>query len=110
MTEKDQRGQSGFGELDKLVNEKRFSRRSLLKGAAAMGAAAAIGPVAAACGSSSSSSSSTGSPVTSVSPNKGGDLVVGIVGGSSKDTADPQIASFEPDIAISYIMYEGLTN
>ena len=47
--------------------------------------------------------------MTSVSPNKGGDLVVGIVGGSSKDTADPQIASFEPDIAIAYIMYEGLT-
>jgi len=110
VTEKDQRGESGFVEIGELVNGRRFSRRSLLKGAAAMGAAAAIGPIAAACGSSSgSSSSSTGSPVTSVSPTKGGDLVVGIVGGSSKDTADPQIASFEPDIAIAYIMYEGLT-
>ena len=35
--------------------------------------------------------------------------MVGIVGGSSKDTADPHTGSFEPDIAIQYIMYEGLT-
>ena len=42
-------------------------------------------------------------------PNKGGDLMVGIVGGSAKDTADPHTGSFEPDIAIQYIMYEGLT-
>jgi peptide/nickel transport system substrate-binding protein len=108
----DQQNSSDFNldGLGELVDGKRFSRRSLLKGAAAVGAAAAIGPIAAACGSSGGSSSgSTGSPVTAVSPNKGGDLMVGIVGGSSKDTADPQIASFEPDIAIAYIMYEGLT-
>ena len=35
--------------------------------------------------------------------------MVGIVGGSSKDTADPHTGSYEPDIAIQYIMYEGLT-
>ena len=35
--------------------------------------------------------------------------MVGIVGGSAKDTADPHTGSFEPDIAIQYIMYEGLT-
>jgi peptide/nickel transport system substrate-binding protein len=108
VTEKDQRGQSGFRELDELVNDKRFSRRSLIKGAAAMGAAAAIGPLAAACGSSGSTSDSS-SPATGASPTKGGDLMVGIVGGSAKDTADPHTGSYEPDIAIQYIMYEGLT-
>ena len=54
VTDKGSAGSSGFGELDELVNGKRISRRSLLKGAAAMGAAAAIGPIAAACGSSGS--------------------------------------------------------
>jgi peptide/nickel transport system substrate-binding protein len=106
----DQKRSSGvnLGELGELVNGNRISRRSLLKGAAALGAAAAMGPVAAACGGSSSPSASSSSPAAGT-PKKGGDLVVGIVGGSAKDTADPHTASFEPDIAIAYIMYEGLT-
>ena len=106
MTDKDQ-GTSGFEEIGELVNHKRFSRRSLLKGAAAMGAAAAIGPIASACGGGETTESS--SPAAGDSPTKGGDLMVGIVGGSAKDTADPHVGSFEPDIAIQYIMYEGLT-
>ena len=53
---------------------------------------------------------SSGSPAAGASPTKGGDLMVGIVGGSAKDTADPQVGSYEPDIAIQYIMYEGLCN
>jgi len=107
----DQKSPSGniTDELGELAS-RRFSRRSLLKGAAAMGAAAAIGPVAAACGSSGSSSSSSSSAAATGTPNKGGDLVVGIVGGSAKDTADPNAGGYEPDIAIQYIMFEGLTN
>jgi len=108
VTDKDQRGTSGFDELNALVNDKRFSRRSLLKGAAAVGAAAAIGPIAAACGSSGGTSASSSASAAGT-PNKGGDLMVGIVGGSAKDTADPHTGSYEPDIAIQYIMYEGLT-
>jgi len=108
VTDKDQRNESGFVEIGELVNVKRFSRRSLLKGAAAMGAAAAIGPIAAACGGDSTTDASS-SPAAGDSPTKGGDLNVGIVGGSAKDTADPHTGSFEPDIAIQYIMYEGLT-
>ena len=107
MTDKDQRGSSGLDGLDALVNDKRFSRRSLLKGAAAVGAAAAIGPIASACGSSGDTTRAV-RPAAGT-PNKGGDLMVGIVGGSAKDTADPHTGSFEPDIAIQYIMYEGLT-
>jgi peptide/nickel transport system substrate-binding protein len=108
VTDKDQRSSSGFDELDALVNEKRFSRRSLLKGAAAVGAAAAMGPIAAACGSSGETTASSSASAAGT-PNKGGDLMVGIVGGSAKDTADPHTGSYEPDIAIQYIMYEGLT-
>jgi peptide/nickel transport system substrate-binding protein len=108
VTDKDQRSPSGFEEIGELINSKRISRRSLIKGAAAMGAVAALGPIAAACGSSSDTSSSA-SPAAGASATKGGDLMVGIVGGSAKDTADPHTGSYEPDIAIQYIMYEGLT-
>ena len=83
----------------------RVTRRNLLKGAAAVGGLAALGPVAAACGGEEEPSGEE----TAGTPNKGGDLVVGIVGGSAKDTADPHTGSYEPDIAIQYIMYEGLT-
>ena len=108
MTEKQSSSGFDLGGLDELVNGKRISRRNLLKGAAAMGAAAAIGPIAAACGSSGGTAASSSASAAGT-PNKGGDLVVGIVGGSSKDTADPHTGSYEPDIAIQYIMYEGLT-
>jgi len=90
------------------VSNKRVTRRDLLKGAAALGGVAALGPLAAACGSSGTAASSSASAAGT--PNKGGDLMVGIVGGSAKDTADPHTGSYEPDIAIQYIMYEGLTN
>ncbi len=111
MTDKDQRSSSGydFGELGELVNGKRISRRSLLKGAAAMGAVAALGPIASACGSGDSGTDASSSAAAEGSATKGGDLKVGIVGGSAKDTADPHTGSYEPDIAIQYIMYEGLT-
>ena len=80
------------------VSNKRVTRRDLLKGAAALGGVAALGPLAAACGSSGTAASSSASAAGT--PNKGGDLMVGIVGGSAKDTADPHTGSYEPDIAI----------
>jgi len=90
------------------VSNRRLSRRTFLKGAAALGGVAALGPFASACGGDSGEDASP-SAAASVGPTKGGSLQVGIVGGSAKDTADPQTAAFEPDIAIQYIMYEGLT-
>jgi peptide/nickel transport system substrate-binding protein len=108
VTDKDRHTSSGFEEIGELVNGRRISRRGLLKGAAAMGAAAALGPIASACGGSDEPDAAESSPAAGT-PNKGGDLVVGIVGGSAKDTADPHTGSYEPDIAIQYIMYEGLT-
>ena len=73
MTDKDQRNPSGFdlGELGELVNGKRISRRSLLKGAAAIGAAAAIGPVAAACGGDDSTTDAASSAPAAGTPNEG---------------------------------------
>ncbi len=95
-----------IAELGELIDGKRLSRRSLLKGAAAMGAVAALGPIASACGGGETSTGETGA---AGEPKKGGDLKIGIVGGSAKDTADPHLAAFEADISNEYIMYEGLT-
>jgi len=95
-----------IAELGELIDGKRLSRRSLLKGAAAMGAVAALGPIASACGGGETSTGETGA---AGEPKKGGDLKIGIVGGSAKDTADPHLAAFEADISNEYIMYEVLT-
>jgi peptide/nickel transport system substrate-binding protein len=103
----------GSGDREHSDQEIRFlkrgyTRRDVLKGAAGVAGGVALGSFLTACGSSSSSTSS-GSPSAAGSPKKGGSLKVGIVGGSAKDTADPQTASFEPDIAIQYQLYDGLT-
>jgi peptide/nickel transport system substrate-binding protein len=107
----EQPDKSGFeiGEITDFVRGKRVTRRQILGGAAAIGGLAALGPLASACGSSDTSSSASPSASAAVGPKKGGSLNVGIVGGSAKDTADPQMAAYEPDIAIQYIMYEGIT-
>jgi len=80
--------------------KKPVTRREALKGALAVGAAAGLGPVMAACGgggtSASPSATATGGPKT------GGELKVGLVGGSAKDTADPQMAPFVPDDALNW--------
>jgi peptide/nickel transport system substrate-binding protein len=93
-------------EIGELVNGRRLTRRSVLKGAAAIGGFAALGPLASACGEDSGTEES---PAASAAPKKGGSLRVGIVGGSAKDTADPHMASFEPDICLQNLMYAGLT-
>ncbi len=106
----DQEGESSFdlGKLGEIVNSKRVTRRRVLQGAAAAGALAALGPVASACGGSSTTDASA-SPSAAAGPKKGGSLQVGIIGGSAKDTADPHNAFNEPDIAIQYQLYDGLS-
>ena len=105
---------SGFevGEIYEVVNNKRVTRRGLLKGAAALGGVAALGSVAAACGSSSSGGE-TASPAASGSaaagtPKKGGALKVAIGGGSAKDTLDAQISTTETQITTQFLMYDSL--
>jgi len=85
-----------------------LTRRQVLKGAAAVGGAFALGPVISACGGDDDGGGGEASPTATGEAKKGGSLRVGIVGGSSKDTADPHTASFEPDIAIQYQLYDGL--
>ena len=69
-----------------------MDRRTFLRSALAGGAMLAGGTLLEACGSSSSASSSaSGSSTTSASgtPTKGGNLRVGLTGGSSSDTLNP---------------------
>ena len=105
----DQGGKSSFDleRLGEIANSKRVTRRGVLQGAAAAGALVALGPIASACGGSSDSGTSA-SP-SAAAPKKGGSLKVGIIGGSQTDTADPANAAYEPDIAIQYQLYDGLT-
>jgi len=87
---------------------RKVTRRQVLKGAAAVGGAFALGPVIGACGGDDGGGGTTNGGGGG-EPKMGGDLRVGIVGGSAKDTADPHMASFEPDIALEYQVYDGLT-
>src|SRR6202007_1277219 len=70
-----------------------ITRRTLLENAAKGGFALGAGGLLAACGSSSapsaSGSSSAASSTSSGTPKHGGTLHVGMTGGSSSDTLDP---------------------
>jgi peptide/nickel transport system substrate-binding protein len=65
-----------------------FGRRQFLRGIAAAGAAAGAGGLLAACGGSSSGTTQHLDP-TSHSLKRGGNLKLGLTGGSSSDTLDP---------------------
>ncbi len=89
------------------AEERKFSRRKALQGAAVLGAAVTFGPLLASCGSSPSGSTSA-SPAVGSSPVKGGDLLIGVGQGSAKDTLDAHLSISEPDIARQFELYEGL--
>ena len=77
-------------------SESGSSRRDVLRGALAGGVILASGGLAAACGGSSPSGSAT--PTTSGSaPRRGGNLRVGILGGSTSDTLDAHKEVVQPD-------------
>jgi peptide/nickel transport system substrate-binding protein len=65
-----------------------FGRREFLRGIAATGVAAGAGSLLAACAGSSSGSTTQGSQA-SHRPRRGGNLKLGLTGGSSSDTVDP---------------------
>ncbi len=85
------------------IGSARLTRRSLLKYAAAGGALAGLAPLISACGGSSEPA-----PSASPSAKQGGQLRVGIVGGSAKDTLDGQIATSEPQICTTFQLYDAL--
>jgi peptide/nickel transport system substrate-binding protein len=81
-----------------------LGRRQFLRGVAATGAVASAGGLLAACGGSSSPASVT----VSSKPRYGGNLSVGMSGGSSSDTLDPQQGLTEVDTGRSELLYEPL--
>jgi peptide/nickel transport system substrate-binding protein len=62
-----------------------LGRRQFLRGIAASGAVVGAGGILAAC----SGPSPSGSIVSAGAPKRGGDLKVGLTGGSASDTIDP---------------------
>jgi peptide/nickel transport system substrate-binding protein len=86
---------------------RRCTRRDALKGAVAAGATVSAASLFAACGDEEPTTN--GDDAAAGEPKKGGSLRIGIVGGSAKDTADPHLASFEPDICLQNLIYAGLT-
>ena len=86
------------------VFDARYTRRDVLKGALILGGGVSLASMLTACGSSSPSSSSSASNA----PQQGGSLRVGIVGGSANETLDGQLATTEPEIAITFQLYDAL--
>jgi peptide/nickel transport system substrate-binding protein len=66
--------------------EEMLGRRGLLRGIAVIGTAVAGGTLLAACSGSPASTATSASPAV---PRRGGDLKVGLSGGSTSDTLDP---------------------
>ncbi len=85
----------------------KYTRRDVLKGALVAGAGVSLASVLAACGSNTSSSSGS-SASSSATPKQGGNLRIGIVGGSANEHLDGQLATTEPEIAITFQLYDAL--
>jgi peptide/nickel transport system substrate-binding protein len=82
-------------------------RRQFLRGLAATGALAGTGGLLAACGSSSSAPAA-GSTPASATPRRGGNLKVGLTGGSGSDTLDPHKGLTYLDTARAQSLYQPL--
>jgi len=78
------------------------SRRRFLTGAAAVGALGALGPLTS-CGAAPQKPQSSGA-----SPRKGGNLRVGLTGGSSSDTLNPLSTVVYLDVARAQNLYQPL--
>jgi len=93
------------GENDRI--HRGYTRKEVVRGALGAGAAFAAAPLIAGCGGGSSSSSSGGGSGAG-SPKRGGDLRVGMLGGSSSDTLDAGRIITEPDTIRAMALYSGL--
>ncbi|HEX6934721.1 MAG TPA: ABC transporter substrate-binding protein [Streptosporangiaceae bacterium] len=82
-------------------------RRQFLRGLAATGALAGTGGFLAACSSGGSGTPST-SPSAGGAPRRGGDLKVGLTGGSGSDTLDPHKGLTYLDTARAQSLYQPL--
>jgi peptide/nickel transport system substrate-binding protein len=85
----------------------RLGRRQFLQGVAAAGALAGVGGLAAGCGGSSTPAAGSSSPA-SASKRPGGNLKVGLTGGSGSDTLDPHKGLTYLDTARAQSLYQPL--
>ena len=82
-----------------------LGRRQFLSGLATAGAAVGAGGLLAACGGSSGPAPAASSSATA-SPRRGGNLKVGLSGGSGSDTLDPHIGLTYLDTARAQSLYQ----
>src|SRR5262245_17818004 len=92
-------------DLDRLGS---LGRRDFLRGLATTGALVGTGGVLAACGSSPSGPAKSTSPGAGGKPKSGGDLKVGLTGGSGADTLDPHKGLTYLDTARAQCLYQPL--
>jgi peptide/nickel transport system substrate-binding protein len=86
-----------------------FGRRQFLRGVAATGAVAGAGSLLAACsGGGSSSGAPKNATQTSRSLRRGGNLTLGLTGGSSSDTLDPHKSLTYTDTSRLQSLYQPL--
>ena len=103
-----------------------LGRRQFLRGIAATGAVAGAGSLLAACGGGSSSDAAKPATQTSRSLRRGGNLQLGLTGGSSSDTLDPHksltyldtsrlqslyqpLAQLDAQAQVEYVLAESIT-
>lgn len=84
-----------------------IERRQVLRGLVAAGALAGAGGLLSACSSTSSSTAAAASP-TSTARRRGGNLKVGLTGGSGTDTLDPHKGLTYLDTARAQSLYQPL--
>ena len=95
------------GEAGRRID--RLGRRQFLQGLAATGALAGAGGILTACGSAGPSSSTTAPSSTAAGPaRRGGNLAVGLTGGSGSDTLDPHMGLTYLDTARAQCLYQPL--
>src|SRR5216683_2673311 len=86
-----------------------LGRRQFLRGVAATGALAGAGGILSACSSGSAGSpGASSSPSTNGAPRRGGNLKVGLTGGSGSDTLDPHKGLTYLDTARAQSLYQPL--
>ncbi len=106
MAENDHR--NGQGEPREHNEPSRPDRRQFLRGLAATGALASAGGLLAACSSGSSSPAASSGPKAPTTRRTGGDLKVGLTGGSGSDTLDPHKGLTYLDSARAQSLYQPL--
>jgi peptide/nickel transport system substrate-binding protein len=86
-----------------------LGRRQFLRGVAATGALAGAGGILSACSSGSAGSpGASSSPSANAAPRRGGNLKVGLTGGSGTDTLDPHKGLTYLDTARAQALYQPL--